>query len=117
MAKVRKFYFVKLNDIIENKTQKSYTEDIMCVHIGYSGLLVELESEHKRPGELFLSFYHEYNAHSAYLQYRTTSYGKFIENTNERIVFETEKSTYVFSVVENEMTDTEKKLLYINVFC
>ncbi len=117
MAKVRRFYFVKLDNITENSTKKPYEDESMCVHIGHSGILVEFESERKRPGELFLTFYHEYNTHSLYLQYRTTSYGKFVENTNERIVFETEKSTYVFSVVENEMTEVEKKLLYLNVFC
>ncbi len=117
MAKVRRFYFVNLNNIIENSTNKPYEDESMCVHIGHSGMLVEFESERKRPGELFLTFYHEYNAHSLYLQYRTTSYGKFVENTDERIVFKTTNSTYIFTVVENEMSETEKKLFYLNVFC
>ena len=117
MAKVRRFYFVKLDNVTENSTKKSYEDESICVHIGHSGLLVEFESERKRPGELFLTFYHEYNADSAYLQYRKTSYGIFLENTKERIVFKTTNSTYNFSVVENEMTEVEKKLLYLNVFC
>ena len=63
-----------------------------CQYIGMEGVLILFESEHKRPGELFLKIV------SRDGRYLKTSYG-IVEIYENNLVFTTKQSKYKFILI------------------
>ncbi|MBQ8403833.1 MAG: hypothetical protein IJX55_05355 [Clostridia bacterium] len=89
MAKQIKNYMTKLVDITPVSDTALSDWTWRCRYIGIEGVLMLFESEHKRPGELFLKIV------SRDGRYLKTSYG-IVEIYENNLVFTTKQSRYNF---------------------
>ena len=89
MAKQINSYMAKLVDISPVIDTELKDWAWRCRYIGMEGVLILFESEHKRPGELFLKIV------SRDGRYLKTSYG-MIELFEWHLVFTTKQSKYKF---------------------
>ena len=89
MAKQINSYMAKLVDITPVADTNLNNWAWRCQYIGIEGVLILFESEHKRPGELFLKIV------SRDGRYLKTSYGT-VECDKNHLVFITERSKYRF---------------------
>ena len=89
MAKQINSYMAKLVDITPVADTNLNNWAWRCWYIGMNGLLMLFESEHKRPGELFLKIV------SRDGRYLKTSY-ETVEFCEKNIIFTTKNSKYRF---------------------
>ena len=89
MAKQINSYMAKLVDISHIVNANLNNWAWRCRYIGMEGILILFESEHKRPGELFLKIVNRDGRHLK------TSYGA-VELFEDYLVFTTKQSKYRF---------------------
>ena len=92
MAKQINSYIAKLVDITPTSDTNLNNWAWRCRYIGMEGVLILFESEHKRPGELFLKIV------SRDGRYLKTSYGT-VEFCENNIIFTTKNSKYKFLLI------------------
>ena len=92
MAKQINSYMAKLVEITPTSDTELKDRAWQCRYIGIEGVLILFESEHKRPGELFLKIV------SRDGRYLKTSYG-IVELDKNHLVFTTRQSKYKFLLI------------------
>lgn len=114
MAKIIAHTFGKLKTAEDDKTGKTYT-DWKSEYFDWPGLIVIGESEHNAPGKHFIYVF--LNSPGSMEQpYFHTSCGDM--TISEGIItIVTDNSKYIFEEGDFDITEEQKKELYLNALC